>query len=172
MTDLARAHNAGHGLRSLDHMDARLTSGNRVYSFGALAIDAAPENVETTAAVVYCIDGIMYSKAAVAALDISTLDVIDEQGNAAAMTAQADNTDRAYLFALDKDGNVHVIQGQAVAAGANCYCPGCPEHHVGFAVVKVENASGADFIFGTTSLAAAGITDTYLNLSTSPANPL
>lgn len=172
MSDITRAYKAGPSLGGIGGQNERLMLGTRALSYGNLAIDANSENVQTGNAVEFCIDGVLYSKAAVAEIDISGLDVIDEQGAASAMTAQATATDRIYLLALDASGNIHVIQGQAVATGEDCYCPGCPADHAPFGAVKVANATGSNFTFGTTGLDTSGITDTYFNLSVVPSGAL
>jgi hypothetical protein len=153
----------------IEHADLRQAIANRAYSKGGIAIDATPADVETTAAVVYSINGVMYSLAIQAAIDVSTLGVLTEKGAVTAMTAQANNTDRIYLLVLNTSAAIKVIQGAAVAAGALCYCPGVPPNHCAFAAVKVANASGSAFTFGTTSLATAGVTDTYFDLTMAPA---
>lgn len=155
-------------LRNIDHAaDRELT--NRAFTIGVLAIDDSnTENVQTTAAVVFSINGVLYSKAAVAEIDVSGLDVLDESGAETSMTAQVTATDRIYLLILDSGGNIKVVQGEAVATGETCYCPVCPPDHAAFGAVKVANATGSDFTFGTTGLDTSGITDTYYNLSIPP----
>lgn len=152
----------------IEHADLRQAIANRAYSKGGIAIDATPADVETTAAVVYSINGVMYSLAIQAAIDVSTLGVLTEKGAVTAMTAQANNTDRIYLLVLNTSAAIKVIQGAAVAAGSTCYCPNVPPNHCAFAAVKVANASGSAFTFGTTSLATAGVTDTYFDLTMVP----
>lgn len=152
----------------IEHADLRQAIANRAYSKGGIAIDVTPADVETTAAVVYSINGVMYSLAIQAAIDVSTLGVLTEKGAVTAMTAQANNTDRIYLLVLNTSAAIKVIQGAAVATGSTCYCPSVPPNHCAFAAVKVANASGSAFTFGTTSLATAGVTDTYFDLTMVP----
>ena len=152
----------------IDHAVLQSLLGSRCYGKAGLAIDAAPQDVETTAAVDYSIDGVMYTLAITAAIDLSATPVINEAGATVTMTAQATATDRAYLLVVDAAGTIKVVQGTAVATGATCYCPTCPEGYAPFGAVKVANASGSDFTFGTTSLATANVTDTYYDLSLAP----
>lgn len=152
----------------IDHADLRQAIANRAYSKGGIAIDAAPQDVETTAAVDYSINGVMYQLAIQAAIDVSGLGVRTESGETAAMTAQATATDRIYLLVLNAAGNIRVVQGVAVPTGATCYCPRVPPDHAAFAAVKVANASGSAFTFGTTSLATSGVTDTFFDLTMVP----
>ena len=153
----------------VDHAALRSLLGSRCYGKAGLAIDATPADVETTAAVDYSIDGVMYSLGITAAIDLSATPVINEAGATVAMTAQAKDTDRAYLLVVNAAGTIKVVQGTAVATGATCPCPTCPEGYAPFGAVKVANGTEDDFTFGTTSLATVGITDTYFDLSMAPA---
>ena len=161
----------GYGYASLNNtkMSIKHTTGSRSFGKAGLAIDATPADVETTAAIDYCIDGVMYNLGITAAIDVSGLAVIDSNGAAAEMTAQAKDTDRAYLLVVNAAGTIKVVQGTAVATGATCPCPTCPEGYAPFGAVKVANGTEDDFTFGTTSLATVGITDTYFDLSMAPA---
>lgn len=152
----------------IDHAALRSLLGARCYGKAGLAIDATPADVETTSAVDYSIDGVMYTLAITAAIDISAAAVIDEAGGTTTMTAQATATDRIYLLVVNAAGTIKVVQGTAVATGATCPCPGVPSGYCAFGAVKVANASGSDFTFGTTSLATANVTDTYYDLSLAP----
>lgn len=173
MTDITRARKVGPTLGGIGGNLERLMHGTRTLTFATLAIDGTnAENVQTGNAIDFCIDGVLYTKATVAEIDISALDVIDEQGVASAMTAQATAKDRIYLLAIDKSGNIHVIEGQDVDTGEDAFCPGCPADHAPFGAVKVANATGSDFTFGTTDLDTSGITDTYFNLALVPSGAL
>lgn len=115
----------------------------------------------------YIIDGIFYHKA-----DAATVLPLT------AATAQAALTTCLYLMQVDSSGTVTSVKGTEVltanltngvdvlrwpvpAAGK------CP-----FGAVKVVTAAATTFTPGTTALDAAGITETYYNLSTVPVNPL
>jgi hypothetical protein len=152
----------------IDHADLREVIANRAYGKAGLAIDATPADVETTAAIDYSINGVMYQLAITAAIDLSATGVLTELGATSAITAQATGTDRIYLLVLNTSADVKIVQGVAVATGATCYCPACPPNHCAFAAVKVANATGSAFTFGTTSLATSGITDTYFDLTMAP----
>lgn len=169
MTDITRAYTRARSLEDIPGKEERAMLGNRCLGFATLAIDANTENVQTGTAFSYCINGIMYTKAAVAEIDVSALAVIDEAGDTTTMSAQATATDRWYLLVVNSAGTIKVVQGQAVASGGDCLIPGCPEDYAPFGAVKVENATGSDFTFGTTGLDTANITDTYMNLSVVPA---
>lgn len=153
----------------VDHAALRSLLGSRCYGKAGLAIDATPADVETTAAVDYSIDGVMYNLGITAAIDLSATPVINEAGATVAMTAQAKDTDRAYLLVVNAAGTIKVVQGAAVATGTSCPCPGVPSGYCAFGAIKVVNETASNFILGTTSLATAGITDTYFDLSMAPA---
>lgn len=154
----------------IDHADLRQAIANRAYSKGVIAIDGTnAENVQTSAAVDYSINGVMYQLAITAEIDVSGLGVLTEKGATTTMTAQATATDRIYLLVLNTSAAIKVVQGVAVATGETCYCPRVPPNHCAFAAIKVANASGSAFTFGTTSLATSGVTDTYFDLTMAPA---
>ena len=144
--------------------------GTRSHGKAGLAIHGANlENVQTTAGIDFSIDGVVYSFWLAGEIDLSALTVIDpDTGDTTTISAQADDTDRIYLLALTSAGAVRIIQGVAVETGETCYCPQCPVTLAPFGAVKVENNSGATFTFGTTSLGAAGITDSYYDLCVTP----
>lgn len=154
----------------IDHASLRHVIANHAYSKGVLAIDAATQDIQTSAAVDYSINGVMYQLAIQAAIDVSAAAVMDETGTATTMTAQADLTDRIYLLVLNASATIKVIQGAAVPTGETCYCPTVPENYCAFGAVKVKNATGSAFTFGTTGLDTAGITDTYYDLAMAPAS--
>jgi len=149
----------------------RNTTANRCFGKAGLAIHGAnAENVQTTAAVDYSIAGVMYQLAVTAEIDLSALSCITETGAADTLTAQVTATDRAYLLVLNAAGTAKIIQGTAVATAATCVVPGCPDGYAPLGVIKVANASGSDFTLGTTALSAAGVTDTYFDVSLAPAS--
>jgi hypothetical protein len=153
------------------HQEALLhLLGNRALTSGGIVIHGAnAQNVKTVSAVTYIVNGVFYSKAAQTEIAVGSLTFLDENGNTSAVTAQADGKDCIYLLALDASSNIRVIQGEDVATGGTALWPKCPPEHAPFGAVKVANASGSDFTFGTTALSAAGVTDTYYDLSVVPA---
>lgn len=149
----------------------RNTTANRCFGKAGLAIHGANvENVQTVAAVDYAIAGVLYQLAITAEIDLSALDFITETAGSDTVSAQAKNTDRAYLLVLNSAGTVKVIQGTAVATGGTCTCPGCPDGYAPFGVIKVVNGNTATFTLGTTNLTAAAVTATYFDVSLAPAS--
>ena len=124
-------------------------------SKAGLSIDANANDVETDNAIVFTIAGIAYTLAAQAAIDISAVAGYTP-------TALATAFQRIYLFHVTSAGTIGITEGTAHATAA--VCPATPAGKVAFGYVKVVNASGGDFTFGTTELTAAGITATYVDL--------
>lgn len=156
-------------LGSMGKADERYLLGTFCAGKAGIAIDATPADVETTAAFDYCIGGIWYTNAIDAAIDISA-------EVASIPAALADGYEQIFVFEIDASGNYTVSAGTAasnVDVDAGDDSPGWPEPSSAsvcpFAAVKVRNASGSAFTLGTTSLAAAGITDTYYDLCRIPA---
>ena len=154
-------------LQDVEHAALRHLLGNRCYTKGVLAIDANTENVQTTVIVTYSIRGVMYNKAAVAEIDVSALDGLSS-------TALADGYTQIFGLALNAAGTITVVPGDQVltadiTAGTQvAHWPAAiDDATVLFGAVKVVNATGSAFTFGTTGLDTAGITDTYYDLAVS-----
>ena len=149
----------------------RNTTANRCFGKAGLAIHGANvENVQTVAAVDYSIAGVLYQLAITAEIDLSACDFITETAGADTVSAQAKNTDRAYLLVLNAAGTVKVIQGTAVATAGTCTVPGCPDGYAPLGVIKVVNGNTATFTLGTTNFTAAAVTATYYDVSLAPAS--
>jgi len=151
-------------LQNLNHADLRHLLGNMTFNSGVLAIDANSENVQTTATVEFTIKGIHYTKAAVAAIDVSTLTGLST-------TALADGYTQIFGLELVAGGTISIVYGEQVLTAditsgdqVADWPVASDDLSVIFGAVKVVNASSADFVFGTTGLDASGITDTYYNI--------
>lgn len=162
------------------HADERYLTANRCFSKAGLADHAtAHEDVLTANAITYSIGGILYSKAAVAKIDLSTLAFVNENGAAVGASAQAAGTTRVYLLAIDKDGTIAVVGptfpatgtgatlAQNTATGAG-NVPGCPAAYAPFGAIKVVNGSANPFTLGTTPKTDAGIAATYFDVTMAP----
>lgn len=155
-------------LQDVDHRALRHLLGNRCYTSGVLAIDANTNDVQTTAAVVYTVKGILYSLAAIAAIDLSGLGGLPDDALATGYTQ---------IFGLEAStdaSTVTVVYGEQVltadiTSGARelDWPIASSDAHTIFGCVKVVNATGSNFTFGTTGLDTSGITDTYYNMSVS-----
>lgn len=127
----------------------RFLIGTRAFTSGAIAIGTTNSKVKTTAAINFCIDGIMYVKAATDDLFVFT-----------DLTVQAANTTKYYLLGLDAAGAATITSGTATAL------PDCPAGVCPVGYLKIVTT--AAFTPATTLLGAAGITTTYVNLSCAP----
>lgn len=158
-------------LGDVQHNTLRYLLGTFCAGVCGFGIDGNANDVQTTAAVDYFIKGIGYTLAADAALDISA-----DVDNIADIDALPTGYTCVYVFEADASGNYTVSAGEQVltadiTAGtktadwpAPTSADVCP-----FAAVKVVNATGSNYVFGTTALDTAGITDTYYNLARVPA---
>lgn len=131
----------------------RILIGTRAFTSGALAIGTTKSKVKTAAAINFCIDGIMYLKAATDDLFVFT-----------DLTVQAANTTKFYALCLDASGAASIVTGTST---------GLPDIADTLCVVGyVKIVTTAAFTPATTLLDAAGITATYVNLSCAPAAAL
>lgn len=171
--EITRAARYASGLGSIANQALRNVVGNVCIGKAGLDIDQTnAENVETNADVVYTIDGKYYAFATDAEIDISAEPVIDHLGETVTASALATGYTRVYALCLDASGNIAVVEGKDVANGGDAYCPGVPPAWCVFGAVKVVNASGSSFTFGTTDLSTSGVTDTYHDLMMVPAGAL
>ena len=141
-------------IESVSDAALKFLIGNRVLGSAALEIGTTAANV-ATGAFDYMVDGIIYSKGAVAAGTAFT-----------DTTPLADGNTAMYLLAIDAAGTITIINGEPtpIVAGQpdDLRVPACPLDHTPIGAVKVAT-SGADFTPGTTDLDAGTVTDTYYN---------
>lgn len=144
-----------------------------------LAINAGgAATIKTTGAIQYCIDGVMYTKAALAAVVLSTVAAVQQyMTGLVGYYVQPANTTAYYLVCLDSAGNVRVFQGPyagytmvtvdsglpftynaAVIPDVDLftYCP--------IGLIKVQTAA-ATFTPITDALDKAAITFTFFDLA-------
>ena len=161
--------NAGN-LNSVGREAGRGLHGTRNMDSAAIAIHGAnAENILLANAISYMVNGLMYSNAADAEIDISAEVTVPAN--------LADLSEQIFVLCIDSAGAYSFVTGNVVlnadidSGDKLSHWPEdltddvCP-----IAAIKVKNASGADFILGTTLLSAAGIADTYYNLGVVPAN--
>lgn len=180
-------------LSSVTNAGIRKALGNRSFTSGALAIDGTNvENVETTAAVVHCVNGVFQTPfAADTEIDLSALAVIDAKtGNVLsaagaasatkshpALAAGADVQTLTYVLACKGDVAYIIEPTLNVAAAQDdaSYDLECPEGFAPFGVIKVTQTAtagvgvaafklGVDDLTGITNRAAA-----FYNVSVLPA---
>lgn len=132
--------------------------GDFIVSSAGLAIGSDAEKVSSTA-FEYCINGTMYSKAAVTAGTAPGNDVVPQSKYGAC------------AFDIGTDGTIDAVEaadnatGYATAAAAVADIPAVGADHVRMGYVTVIKSDGA-FTFGTTQLSAANVTEVYT--STTP----
>ena len=168
-------------LKAQPSYDQRRLLGDRCYVYGTLAINAASAaTVKTTGAVIFSVDGVMYTKAALSAQSIAIThdqfgrDVTTQPSLAAYV--QPANSTVYYVLGLNAAGTVATVQGgysgQSLTVNGQPFVsdgsmPVLPNGYAPIGVLKV--ATGAvTFTPATTALDAASVTTTYFNVSTLP----
>lgn len=169
-------------LKNAATTDLRKLLGNRCYVKATLAINAgSAATIKNTGAIIYSVDGIMYTKAALSAQAITiTHDQfgrdVSTQPSIAKYT-QPVLTTVYYLVALNAAGTVAVVQGgyagQALTEGGQAYVapggmPVLPDGYAPVGAIKIALANAATFNPATTALDATDVTATYYDLSTLP----
>jgi hypothetical protein len=169
-------------LKAQTSYDQRRLLGDRCYVFSTLAINAGgAATVKTTGAVIYSVDGVMYSKAALSAQVITiTHDQLGRDVSTQPSWAkyiQPVSTTAYYLLGVNAGGTVCTVQGgyagqtltlngaPYVSAGA---MPELPAGYAPIGVIKIAPTVAATFDPGTTLLDAANVNATYFNVSTLP----
>lgn len=159
--------------------------GNRNLTFAVLAINlAGAATVKTTSAYTYMVDGVLKTKAALAAQSIAvTHTAMGVPVAVAAAYVQPVSTTVYYVLALDAAGAVYVVQGTF----AGQVVPAVPLYHQTFngvggvpqvnqlpvnvtpvGIIKIATNASTTFTPATTLLDAAGITATYFDVSVLP----
>ena len=154
-------------------------------SSGAWAEGTNANTIKSTATVTFVIDGRFYSKSATDNIAISYAGPSVYQAAAGGVqsvnggfTGGANGSTRLYLVCLDTSGNVSIVPGQIVdsaelAAGRIALMfPDAPNGVCPVAAMRVALTAGTTFTPGSTDLSAAGVTGSFINLASVPANPL
>jgi hypothetical protein len=163
-------------------LDAGLSAA---FSSGAWAEGTNANTIQNAAAVTYTIDGRFYSKAITNNIAISYSGPSVYQAAAGGVqsvnggfTGGVGGSTRLYLICLDTAGDVSILPGQIVnsaelAAGrVALQFPDCPNGVCAVAALRIAVTAGTNFTPGSVDLSASGVTATFINLSTVPANPL
>lgn len=160
--------------------------GNLALASGALATGTTTSAIKTTATIPFIIDGRYYSKSATDNISIAyTADSAVYSATAGgvstgngAFTGGSNGSTRLYNLYMDTSGNVTVQPGPIVdsVALSSGFAPlqfAAPKKgKVCFGALRIALTSGTTFIPGTTLLGASGVTATYYNLASVPAEPL
>jgi hypothetical protein len=171
-------------LKEISNGIIRLALGNSCISKAILAINAGgAATVKTTNAINFGVDGVLYSKAALAAQSIAvTHDAFGNPvgGNNLAAYVQPAGTTSYLLLCVNAAGTVAVVQGtyagQALSFPNDLSkvltgkgdIPAEPAGYTAFGLIKVVTAGAATFQPGTTLLDAANVTATYFDLEYVP----
>lgn len=171
-------------LKEVSNSSIRTVLGNSSIVKGVLAINAGgAATVKTTNALTFTIDGIQYTKAALAAQVITvTHDCFGQLvgGNNLPAYVQPTGQTAYYLLCVNAAGAIAVVQG-SYAGQVQSYAndlskvltgngglPIEPAGYTAFGLLKVATAGGATFTPGTTLLDAANVTVTYFDLEYVP----
>jgi hypothetical protein len=171
-------------LNQLRQKALRNIIGNQCLGSVGLAIHGTNvENVLTANAVSAVINGVIVAIAADTEVDISAekrlvststefaVDVWALAAAAGGFGALAIGYSNIYVVMVNASGTYGIVEGTAVAGTTLPDYPNTPdEDWCPICAIGVVNASAAAFTLGTTSLATAGITDTYINLNRVPGN--
>lgn len=159
-----------------------LTAG---LSSGAWAEGTNANTIQNTATVTFVIDGRFYSKSATDNIAISYSGPSVYQAAAGGVqtvnggfTGATGGSTRLYLICLDTSGAVSILPGKIVntaelsAGRVSLEFPDAPIGVCPVAALRVAVTAGTNFTPGSVDLSASGVTATFLNLATVPANPL
>lgn len=170
-------------LKDIQNGDIRRAVGNFCMSKITLAINlGGAATVKSTGATIYVIDGIAYTKAALAAQAITvTHDCFGNAVGAPNLSAyvQPAGTTAYLLLCLNAAGTLAVVQGSYL--GQSLAFPDLskvltgtgaigvePAGYTAIGLIKVVTAGAATFTPGTTALDAANVTATYYDLTDVP----
>ena len=163
---------------------ALLQGGNVALASGALAAGTTAGTIKTTVAIPFIIDGVFATNKAITdniAISYSGPTVYANGSVAAtngSFTGATGGSTRVYGLYMNAAGTVSIEPGPIVntaelAAGtAALQFPAMKRANVCFGAMRVAVTATTTFIPGTTALAASGVTTTFLNLATVPAEPL
>lgn len=169
-------------LKATQTTDLRKLMGTRCHVKATLAINAgSAATIKNTGAIIFSVDGIMYTKAALSAQSIAIThdqfgrDVTTQPSLAAYVQPVLKTV--YYVVALNAAGTVAVVQGsyagQSITYNGQVYVadgavPVCPDGYAPVGILKVALANAATFTPATTALDATDVTVTYYDVSVLP----
>lgn len=177
-------------LSDLTSAAARILGNMNLSQKAVLAINAASAaTVKTTGALVFLVDGIQYTKAALSAQVLSALAAADfvastsqaalnylQPSGLTGFYVQPASTTVYYVLCVNNAGTVKVVQGtydgQQLLAGLSApgksWVPDIPETWTPIGLIKIVTNSSTTFTPATTALDAAGLTVTFTDLAMLP----
>lgn len=152
---------------------------------GGLAEGTNANTIQIATAINFVIDGQFYAKAITDNIAISYSGPTVYQAAAGGVggmnggfTGGANGSTRLYLICLSTAGAVSIVPGAIVdsaelAAGrVALQFPDAPNGVCPVGALRIALTAGTAFTPGATDLSASGVTDTFYNLASVPANPL
>lgn len=151
---------------------------------GALAEGTNANTIQIAAAINYVIDGRFYSKSITDNIAISYTGPTVYQAPTGVgsvnggFTGGVGGSTRLYLICLSTAGAVSIVPGEIVpsadlSAGINALeFPDAPIGVCPIGALRVALTQGTTFTPGSVDLSASGVTASFINLATVPANPL
>jgi hypothetical protein len=158
--------------------------GNMTLNKAVLAINAASAaTVKTTSAITFTNNGVLLTKAALAAQSVVATHFMNGKMAVTASQIQPISSTAYYTLGLDGSGNVCVSQGSVVGQNLSQFqmgvsavgdglVPDVPTGFTPFGVIKVVTNGATTFQIGTTALDAAGCTFTFFDVAVMPAGLL
>lgn len=172
-------------LADLGHSASRLL-GNMNLVKAVLAINAgAAATVRTTGALTFLVDGIQYTRAALANVALQALAAADlpasmasfvQPSGSTGFVVQPAGTTVFYVLAVNTAGTVRTVQGnwngqqislQGLTQVGKSVIPDTPDGWIPFGIIKVVTGA-ATFTPGTTALDAANVTASYFDVAVLP----
>lgn len=153
--------------------------GNLCFTSGATDPGTAAGTAQINAAITFTINGRFYSKGLTDNISIAhSAPAVYGQPIDGSFTGQAGGSTRLYGLFLNSAGVVSVVGGPIVKTSdlaaklVALPFPAAQKDKACFAVLRVALTAGTTFVPGTTSLVAAGVTASFIDLSAVPAEPL
>lgn len=154
-----------YGLGDIRHESLKNTIGNRNIVNATITLEAGDKkDIESqTVALSYTIDGKFYAKTAIADLNVTVTDAVDNE-----FVQQADSK-AYYVLCLDTSGNVTSYKGKdrLTSTGLDAVLPGIPANLCPFCIIEVVTVA-VEFTQGTDDYDASGVTSTFHNISVIP----
>ena len=135
------------------NQDIRNALGKHTFGAAGLAEGTNANTIQAATAFDYCINGIIYTKA------------ITDNIAMTAAAVQNISTHCMYLVSIDSAGVVTTTKGVEAKTTEDIFLPSTPAGDCPLGAFKIVTDGSTTFTSGTTDLGAAGITDTFWDLT-------